>query len=232
MTRGYAILLYHSIGETSWKYEVKLSDFQSHLNYLKANCPVLPIPLIAERLKRRKCDGFYCGITFDDGYRNNHEAFHALRKHDFPATIFVATKYIGGRFGKREMLAWNEIKELHLSGLVDFGSHTHTHRDLTSLSAKEVREELSISKTILNEKLDCSIRFVSVPGGQRNKSVKEAAKEVGLAAMFSSEPIINVPKQDNFEIGRICIFNSASDLSSFIFRLYCLRQKLQKFQIT
>jgi len=230
ITRGYSILLYHSVGETSWNYDIKLSDFKSHLDYLKANCSVLPIPSIVERLKSQKCDGFYCGITFDDGYKNNCQAFHILRKHDLSATIFLATDYVGARFGSREMLTWKEIKELHLSGLITFGSHAQTHRDLTCVNAEEIRDELSTSKRILEEKLDSDVEFLSIPAGRTNKLVEDIAKDVGYSAMFSSEPKINHPKKDIFEIGRICIYNSTSNLSSFILKLYGLRDKIAKIK--
>ena len=36
-------------------------------------------------------------ITFDDGYRDNHdEALPVLQRHRAPATFFVSTRYVSG----------------------------------------------------------------------------------------------------------------------------------------
>jgi peptidoglycan/xylan/chitin deacetylase (PgdA/CDA1 family) len=55
-------------------------------------------------------------ITMDDGYDSVHRhALPLLRKHGFPATLFVYTDFIGAGDG----LSWNQLAELQASGLVD-----------------------------------------------------------------------------------------------------------------
>lgn len=48
-------------------------------------------------------------ITFDDGYRDNHdEALPVLRRHQAPATFFVSTRYVS----ERRMFWWDHLQLL------------------------------------------------------------------------------------------------------------------------
>lgn len=77
---------------------VRAESFEAHASYLRDHFVVLPL---AELLEQWRTDGLdsskrYCVITFDDGWRDNYQyAFPLLRKYGLPATIFLATDYIG-----------------------------------------------------------------------------------------------------------------------------------------
>ncbi len=64
-------------------------------------------------------------LTFDDGYEDIYElVYPLLRKHDFQIVVYIVPAWIG----KAGMLNWEQIIELHESGLVDFQSHTANHQ--------------------------------------------------------------------------------------------------------
>ncbi|MDP4290085.1 MAG: polysaccharide deacetylase family protein [Bacteroidota bacterium] len=66
-----------------------------------------------------------CLITFDDGYSDNfYYAFPLLKRFKLKATIFINTAYIGN---DPDYLTWEQIKQMHKSGLVDFELHSHRH---------------------------------------------------------------------------------------------------------
>lgn len=117
-------------------------------------------------------------ITFDDGFRNFYtEAFPVLQEHNFTATMFLPTAFIGGCQhiqGSRcdgstfkvpphspfaihqsrpdQFLTWNEVRELRKSGL-EFGSHTVSHPKLVELDWPEIRSEVSNSKSEIEQQL-------------------------------------------------------------------------------
>lgn len=66
-----------------------------------------------------------CLLTFDDGYADNYyNAFPTLKRFKIKATIFINTLYIDN---DPDYLTWEQIKEMHESGLVDFELHSHRH---------------------------------------------------------------------------------------------------------
>jgi peptidoglycan/xylan/chitin deacetylase (PgdA/CDA1 family) len=170
------ILMYHSIvddyEDTVSYYGVTtgVARFSSHMEYLKSEgYHVLSMARVIEMLaKGGPCDSdMPCvAITFDDGYRDNFtNAFPILKTHGFPATIYLATAYVGDRrqaFKGRECLTWDEVLEMQHEG-IEFGSHTVNHPDLRSLDGNRIRNELSVSRDIIEQKLGCPVKAFSYP---------------------------------------------------------------------
>ncbi len=77
---------------------VRAQSFEAHIEYLRRQFVILPLEDLvqmwhADRLDRQRS---YCVLTFDDGWRDNYQyAFPVLKKHSLPATIFLATDYVG-----------------------------------------------------------------------------------------------------------------------------------------
>ena len=88
-------------------------------------------------------------ITFDDGYADLTEhALPVLRRHGFGAVVFVVTGQVGGAS------AWDEAQGSAPHRLMtadkwrlgytgnQFGSHSRTHVDLTTLTPNELSDEI------------------------------------------------------------------------------------------
>jgi peptidoglycan/xylan/chitin deacetylase (PgdA/CDA1 family) len=236
LRKGYLILMYHSVpvkvSDTYGTYDVSETFFEKHLQYLRNNYQILGLPSIVEKIKKKvDCESLFCGISFDDGYKDNYEiAYPLLTKYDMPATLFICTGFINEHFETKRMLNWKELKEMKQSGLIDIGAHGHRHQDLTSLPKQEALKEITTSKRTLEDKLDAKIDLFSIPQGKFNEDVKELIKSTGFKAIFTSEPLINCPTQDCYEIGRIAIGKWAQQLPSFFFEVSGLRRTLVRIK--
>lgn len=121
-------------------------------------------------------------LTFDDGYASVYRvAFPVLDQYGMTATIFIAPGASGAggttalpRLYGREMLSWNEIREMRAHGIT-FGAHSLTHRDLTRLDLQELEHELRAGQAILADSLGEPIPLFAYPLGRHNARVRALA---------------------------------------------------------
>src|SRR5438309_4797058 len=84
----------------------------------------------------------FVALTFDDGLANLRDQLSPiLEANAIPATIFVVSSWIGRQHpdatGER-ILSTTDLVAMDASPLVEVGSHSATHRDLTQLTYDEV----------------------------------------------------------------------------------------------
>jgi peptidoglycan/xylan/chitin deacetylase (PgdA/CDA1 family) len=108
------ILMYHRVAQPEvdpWALCVSPGHFAQQLEVLQRCCVCLRLDdfvlsLIEGRLPTRAV-----AVTFDDGYADNlHEAAPALERYGVPATVFLATGFLGAQ---REFW-WDELEYLLL----------------------------------------------------------------------------------------------------------------------
>jgi peptidoglycan/xylan/chitin deacetylase (PgdA/CDA1 family) len=105
-------------------------------------------------------------ITFDDGYHDFlTSAVPALQRHAFTATMYLPTGFIAHerrQFKGRDCLTWPEIADLHGCGF-EFGSHTVTHPKLVDLTLEEIRNEVIVSKSTIEQQLSTEVKAFAYP---------------------------------------------------------------------
>ena len=119
------ILLYHRIADVPidpWGNAVSPEHFGEHLQVLRRTRHVLPLSEFVRALTTHTLPRNAVAITFDDGYADNLLAAKPqLDNADLPATIFLATGYVGrsGEFWwdelTRLLLAEDDMRELKLT---------------------------------------------------------------------------------------------------------------------
>ena len=78
-------------------------------------------------------------------------------------------------------LDWDQVRNMHGTGLVTFGSHTHTHPILPMCPDDTVRREITVSKTMIEQELGIPCRHFSYPNGDGGGREQVFLKEAGFA---------------------------------------------------
>ncbi|MEM1439253.1 MAG: polysaccharide deacetylase family protein [Pseudomonadota bacterium] len=102
------VLIYHRVhrGHDAFtRDDVDAATFDWHLELLGRYFHVMPLDVAVEALfAGERLPRGAAAITFDDGYRDNHDvALPILRRHGLPATFFIATGFLNGG------VMWNDV---------------------------------------------------------------------------------------------------------------------------
>ncbi|MGZ4396358.1 MAG: polysaccharide deacetylase family protein [Gaiellaceae bacterium] len=156
-------------------------------------------------------------ITFDDGYRDILEnALPVLRRHGYPAVIFVPIGYLDDArpLPHEEHLAaeglvnptlsWDELPELEAGG-IRVESHGISHRPLADLDVDEAAREITLSKLRLEERLGRPVRaFAYVKGSEAHYRPVHLSllKQAGYEIAFTSVSGGNRAEMDPLRLHR------------------------------
>ena len=196
--RGLVALMYHHVGEVTdpadeqYPFTVSPEMFEKQLLFLKQHgyTTIGETELLQAYKAAKSSVQKPVLLTFDDGHADNYTAlFPLLQKHQSRALIFLITD----RVGPPGYLTWEQIGEMKQSGLVDFGSHSCSHRRLRSLPDEEIKHEVTKSKQVLEEKLGGPIYSFCYPfgAGGFDKRVRPQVLKAGYKFDFSTKKGIN-----------------------------------------
>lgn len=110
-----------------------------------------------------------------------------------PPSHGESKKLIGEGQMHRVIMNWDMVKEAHSSGLVDFQSHTVTHKNCDGAVTSELMSELKGSKETLEKRLDRPCEHLCWPKGRFSLGAVEAAKNVGYKTLYTTQ--LGVVKQ-------------------------------------
>jgi peptidoglycan/xylan/chitin deacetylase (PgdA/CDA1 family) len=200
-TARLSILMYHRVAASgaarTAPYRVTPSMLDEQLAYLREagfRSVTLGEWLGAIRNKR-PLPGRAVALTFDDGYEDfAAEAWPLLHRYGFTATVFVVAGHVGAWnawdaiFGERlRLMDWEALRDLAARG-VAIGSHSVTHRPLTSLSTPDLFDELQSSRQLIEDRLDRAVTTFAYPYGDFDGAVQDAARRAGYAAAVTCRP--------------------------------------------
>ena len=107
---GLLVLNYHRIGVAEESpldralFSATVEQLEEEMALLAAEYDVVPIDDVTSLLRRRR--GRHVLVTFDDGYRDNHDlALPVLRRHGIPAAFFITTGFVD----RPRLPWWDEI---------------------------------------------------------------------------------------------------------------------------
>jgi peptidoglycan/xylan/chitin deacetylase (PgdA/CDA1 family) len=150
-------------------------------------------------------------ITIDDGYLDNLEiAQPVLRRHRFPATIFLVSDRLGGvgdwsrgnKLGDRPLLSVTQVEQLRGEG-VSFGAHTRTHPHLTELDEGALEPEIAGSRRDLEVATGAPVTVFAYPYGELDERAVNAVRAAGFAGAGTTEPRLAGLDEDPFRVPRV-----------------------------
>ncbi|MEH7457343.1 polysaccharide deacetylase family protein [Bacillus sp. JJ1127] len=206
------ILMYHAIddyhGQGIKDLFVSPANFEAQMKYLKENGYTL---LTFERWNDINKVNKPIFVTFDDGMKNNMNAFRVLQKLKDDTFKPTATEYmIVDNVDVEGALSSAEIKEMVDSGIFSVQSHTATHADLPKITNYE--GELKGSKEKLEKITGKPVIAIAYPFGHvDDKVVAETKKYYQFATTTKPGQFITKGEPDELlKMKRVRIHNTTT----------------------
>jgi peptidoglycan/xylan/chitin deacetylase (PgdA/CDA1 family) len=218
--RALRVLMYHKINnDEDNPLSVPVSLFDEQMAQLKALAyTVVDLNAVLDHYVRGVAlPPRAVLITFDDGYRDNLEnALGVLRRHGYPAVLFVPIGYLdtslplpheehlAQRGIINRTLDWSDLPKLERGG-IRVEAHGISHRPLADLEVDEAAREIALSKLRLEEALGREVHaFAYVKGSEAHfKPVHlSLLRQAGYDIAFTSVSGANSPHTDPFRLHR------------------------------
>jgi len=216
-TKGPAIpvFLYHAVTDDppEWiaEFTVAPKEFAAHLDAVvdSGRTPVTISTLAAHLAGRAPLPARPVLLTFDDGFADlPGPTAETLARRGLPATAYLTTGAItpGGRslLPPAPMMTLAEAKPLEESGM-EIGSHTVTHAQLDTLTARRLRHELLDSKTALEDTLGHAVPHLAYPHGYNSPRVRAAAARAGYETATAVRHALSSDRDERYRIARLIV---------------------------
>ena len=218
---GFPILEYHMVTENphpdAKPYVVPPEDFAEQLDYLaeEGYTTITPQDYARARKGKQQLPEKPIILTFDDGYEDNWRVvLPMLEERGMKAVFYMVTNSIG----KPGYLTWDNLFDMERRGM-EIGSHTANHLPLTTLSPEKQREELRLSKLMLEWKGMKTIYSFSYPNGSYNAGVVAMLAEEEYLTAVTGEAGLNTLETNPYLLRRVNIPPPHFGLTEFRLRL-------------
>lgn len=197
------ILRYHSVGEpreVAQYLDPGLSlapdRFRAQLRLLKQRCEVVPLESILTRLEGPRPGRLHVALTFDDGYRDNHDVAAAiLRDEGLTATFYIATGALTSGRGLWISELWRLVPRLP-DGALDLP----TPEPLLVPAARDEAGRTKLRRTLTSW-------LASLTAAEREHALDRLAQQAGvprgdgLANTFLSPELLRSMRRMGMSIG-------------------------------
>jgi peptidoglycan/xylan/chitin deacetylase (PgdA/CDA1 family) len=199
-------LLYHSVEKSpsDYPYSVSVESFKAHIDILSNYFEIVSL----DKLVYSSTQKPRVALTFDDAYDDFYTtAFPVLQERQLNATVFVPTKFIDTNLYvytsevekyQKYQLTWDQMRELQSSGLVEFGSHTHSHIDAVE-NIDILKDDILTSIRTIEKELDRPPRYFAYPYGDCTSATHKIVLSCGFEKIFTTQ---NIPVTDGDVQGR------------------------------
>lgn len=231
------ILMYHKIPEsdinTQHQIFVTQKNFEKHLQFFKKNKFKTLTFNELEKFKTGQISWKYFPkkpliLTFDDGYEDNLTfAAPLLKKYDFKAQVFLLadpkiksniwdtkpTDSSSPHVEPPAILVSGSDRLKWLSSPFEVGSHGFEHQKISTMSTEQMNQELSGSKTALENEFKCPISVYAFTYGDTTPEAQQAAQAAGYSYAVNTDTGGFLIEENPYAIFRVNIFPNETNFS-------------------
>lgn len=131
--------------------------------------------------------GKVVGITFDDGFLNNHtNALPVLKDHGFSSTCFAVSQHVGKTnqwddkvgIASAPLMNAAQLREW-IDGGQEVGAHTRHHVKLSQISAATAAQEIALCKSEIESVTGAPVRHFCYPYGDFTQEHVDMVRSAG-----------------------------------------------------
>lgn len=218
---GFPILEYHMVTEhpspDAKPYVVPPEDFAAQLDDLAAQgyTTITPQDYARARKGKQQLPEKPIILTFDDGYEDNWRVvLPMLEERGMKAAFYMVTNKIG----QSGYLTWDNLFDLERHGM-EIGGHTANHLPLTTLSPEQQRDELRLSKLMLEWRGLKTIYSFSYPNGAYDDGIVAMLEEEKYLTAVTGEAGLNTLTTNPYLLRRVNVPPPHFGLMEFRLRL-------------
>lgn len=222
-TNAAVVLQYHHVdSNTPRSTSITAAELEAHLDWLEDNnFTVLPLLQVIDALKTNKQlpSSRIAVITFDDAYRSVCDtAWPVLKRRKLPFTLFVSTEPM--ILESSTQCSWEALIQIHKSGLLTIGNHSHHHAHLLELARdkskedwrKEVINHIVVTQEIIDDKFGSHEKIFAYPYGEYNEELKSIIKDLGYVAFGQQSGAIG-KDSDFYALPRFSLSGNYADIN-------------------
>ena len=216
---GVLILEYHKVNNWSEdSYTVKPEDFAAQMDELRAQGyeTISILDFLRAKKGKQTLPEKAVIVTLDDGYKDNYtDMLPIMESRGMKATVFMVTNDIG----LPGYLTWDMLRDMQNRG-IEIGSHTANHLPLTEMSPADAREEVQLSKTLMEWNGIKTIFGLSYPNGKYKDFMPQMLKESEYLAAVTGDAGLNTFETNPYLLHRINIPRPHFGIEEFRLRIW------------
>ncbi len=219
---GANVFVYHRFGEANLpSTNISLEAFEGQLETLRrGSYSVLRLGEVVGRLEAKAPLPERCAvITVDDAYESFLTgAMPLLRRFGYPATLFVATDFVG----HPGYLDWDQLQQLVAEG-IEIGNHSASHEHLVNRHPgeaehewrKRVRKDLETAQEAFRQRLEIRPALLAYPYGEYSPELISIVREVGFAGAVGQQSGVMAAGADLFALPRFPMGGDYATIEGF-----------------
>jgi peptidoglycan/xylan/chitin deacetylase (PgdA/CDA1 family) len=140
-------------------------------------------------------------LTFDDGYRDNHEyALPLLQRYGYTGAFFLSVAFIDS--GNPEYLTWDQVADMAAAGM-DIEAHGYTHPDLRDSDMDDLIFQVLRPKEAIEARTSKMVRFFCYPAGHYDERVIRVLRSANYWGALTLISGVEQRSDNTFEWERI-----------------------------